>query len=366
MQALIIGFVIICMGMLLFNVAYVYVSSRKRLSNARLTERYEDAVLNELAELRNGGSVSAGHCQLLLRKLPTLKHMLAFENAFHKLQEVQAPYLEAYLNDIYPVFVSLSEDYLEKGKNVKMAYFAHILEELRLCTPGHDAISRRMVELSKDESLYCRENAFRALCGADNVQAVVQALKKISGRREFINIRLVTEDMMLLKHGEEELCGILYAEFNSFSDPLKVAVLNYFRLSGALDCEKIIAIYEKETDMEVRLACLRCFSRYICPQAQEILMKHLEDYNQDVWEYASTAAYSLVNYQGEAVLSMLKEALHSRHWHVRYNAAQSLASKGIVCDDAPDIMNGDDQYAKEMLDYHVKLRQEKELVSVGG
>ena len=59
-------------------------------------------------------------------------------------------------------------------------------------------------------------------------------------------------------------------------------------------------------------------------------------------------------------MEVLKGALSSRNWYVRYNAAQSLGALGLDYTDLIDIFEGDDRYAEEMLRYRFDQNKLKE------
>lgn len=64
------------------------------------------------------------------------------------------------------------------------------------------------------------------------------------------------------------------------------------------------------------------------------------------------AALSLGNYPGKETISVLKAALSSANWYIRYNAADMLAGHFRVSYlDISDVYNGRDRYAREILSY---------------
>ena len=70
------------------------------------------------------------------------------------------------------------------------------------------------------------------------------------------------------------------------------------------------------------------------------------------WEYAAMAVLSLGNYPGKHSIVVLKSALSSSNWYIRYNAADVLTGRfGLSYLDISDIYNGRDRYAREILTY---------------
>ena len=79
------------------------------------------------------------------------------------------------------------------------------------------------------------------------------------------------------------------------------------------------------------------------------------------WEYAAISAGSLGAYPGEETVEILKQCLCHGNWYIRYNAALSLERLNISSRELEDILEGDDRYAREVLEYRIRMRQyEKE------
>ncbi len=56
---------------------------------------------------------------------------------------------------------------------------------------------------------------------------------------------------------------------------------------------------------------------------------------------------------GPQTLEILKKEISSKNWYVRHNAAKSLAVLNTDRDALADILQGNDRYAKEMLEYQL-------------
>ena len=98
---------------------------------------------------------------------------------------------------------------------------------------------------------------------------------------------------------------------------------------------------------------LRYLRRWPDREAYPLLLKLLQDESRS-WEYAALAASALDSYPGSQTISHLKQALHSRFWHVRYNSAQALLNLHVPLAQLQDILNGPDRYAREILEYKLK------------
>ena len=64
---------------------------------------------------------------------------------------------------------------------------------------------------------------------------------------------------------------------------------------------------------------------------------------------------------------MLKKDLGSANWYIRFNAAKSLETFHLTYLELSDVMDGNDRYAREILQYRMDLansRKEQEAAAV--
>ena len=84
---------------------------------------------------------------------------------------------------------------------------------------------------------------------------------------------------------------------------------------------------------------------------------------QQRWEYAAIAGTALASYPGERTVEVMKKALTSSNWYIRFNAAKSLESFQLTYLELSDVIESNDRYAREIMQYQVDLnnvRKEKE------
>ena len=124
---------------------------------------------------------------------------------------------------------------------------------------------------------------------------------------------------------------------------------------------KMLDIMEDQTwDKEIRLSAIRYFGRYPYEPALGPLLAFAGNDAPERWEYATVSASSLANYQGERVIRVLKKALHSSNWYVRYAAAASLEAHHMNYEDLLDVVSGSDRYAREMMAYQMESHRMQE------
>ena len=83
------------------------------------------------------------------------------------------------------------------------------------------------------------------------------------------------------------------------------------------------------------------------------MLPHAEEEKAGGWELQTACISALAVYPGPQTLEILKKETSSKNWHVRRNAAKSLAVLNTDRDALADILQGNDRYAKEMLEYQL-------------
>ena len=84
-------------------------------------------------------------------------------------------------------------------------------------------------------------------------------------------------------------------------------------------------------------------------------MRLLGESGPEEQELAIAAASALAAYPAPATKTALLDALRSRSWHVRRNAADALRLLGVT-DDVRSVQKTGDRYAIEMLSYALSLK----------
>ena len=83
------------------------------------------------------------------------------------------------------------------------------------------------------------------------------------------------------------------------------------------------------------------------------MLHHAEEEKEGFWELQNACVSALAVYPGPQTLEILKKETSSQNWYVRRNAAKSLAVLNTDRDALADILQGNDRYAKEMLEYQL-------------
>lgn len=292
------------------------------------------------------------------KKLKATKHLMGFLIASqHYLKQADSETtakFHRYINANKACWVELGHVYAKKTLLHK-AYFAYFCEELAMNYPEeYDEMTRHMLAYSQYHSVYCRENALKALYKFGNQTAIIDAFKILSQRKIKHSPKLITDGLLTFKGDHGQLVEDLYQELDQFSLEYQVAILDYFRFKGEALVGRLKYILEDSTmDMDIVCAALRYYRKYPVLEYKALILEWLTNTKGDSWECQSTAAATLGSYPGEDTIAALTESLHSPHWYVRRNAAMSLSGLAPSEESLKAILTGDDVFAKEQLLYHL-------------
>ena len=355
-ETLIYAYLAVCVSMILFNIVCIFIFRKKDKNIKKRSIDFTDIIEAQLDEQ----TVDEKHKSFLRKKLKKINHMMAFDETLEKLYAERPNDIKKYIADISSVFVFLTFKYNEKN-HIQAAYFPYIIKKYHVFKgSGIPIVLDSLMELVKEENMYCRENALQALYSIGDAGSVIEALKLLDRAENFHHGKMITDGLLCFSGPVDELNRQLWENFDAFSAALKQAILDYFRFSSGDHCEKMLQIMtDGGENQELRFSAIRYFAKY----HYEPALAHLYSLATDdalVWEYRAIAASALGNYSAAQTEMLLKEFLCDPNWFVRYNAADSLERLGVHYEEMIDIFEGRDRYAAEMLRYRFDRKKLKE------
>lgn len=365
-EILLYGYGLVCLSMLGFNLFYgLYLRSDDRRLEVRMgrIRRRVTAQLQSLQEDSSGvpQTVQASHLAWMRRRLSHVNYLLTFDRLLDELDS-RSPAYQSYLRQMQPVFLYLATVYW-KRESTQAAYFCYFLARHKLRRHLElDQIQQVILSYLRKDSLYCKINAWKALCSFGSPSVIVAALQELGdGDESQLHEKVITEALLTYTGDPAELIETLWARLERFSIPIQRAVLDYIRFqSGDYSAPMLEILRDSRRDKELRLSAIRYFGRYPAPQARPILLAFLEDRDPTHWEFSAISASSLAGYGGQEVVDALLRAMNSSNWYIRSNAAASLEAHGLTYEEMLQVLHGDDRYAREMLAYRLKARQLEE------
>lgn len=350
---ILLGYMFVCLVFLvfnLFNIIYKWIINMMLLRNTR---KWKKILGKQILKLVQGEQVDVQHKKRLEKSLRNINQLMAYARAMNKMKKEKVN-IQKYINECYMSYQNLA--YYYRGKDsMDKAYFAIFIAEY---TPDvgceYRTIMNILLDYMEDSTVYCRENVLKALYALGNVQAVVHALEYIEDNQIFHHQKLITDGLLSFKGDKEKLAFALWDRRFKWNETIMVAIIQY--ITACLGNFKEIFYEELQEDdisIEERLSLLRYYQKYEYEPVRELLYSYIKEDCPEV-NYTIVAATVLKNYPGDETTKALIDALHNTNWYVRYNAATSLVQLTQDEKILQQILNGDDQYAKEILQYKLE------------
>ena len=369
-EVLLYGYGIVCMSMLVFNVLYgLHLRSDDRRMDAKM-EVIRRRVTEQLRRFQENSSgqaqtIQAGHLTWMCRHLSRVNYLLAFDSLLDELDD-QADFYRNYMKQMQPVFLYLATVYWRR-ESTQAAYFCYFLARHKLRRHMElDQIQQVVLSYLRKDSLYCKINAWKALCSFGSPSTVVEALRELgAGQESQLHEKVITEALLTYTGDSDHLIEILWPQLERFSIPIQRAILDYIRFqSGDYRGRMLEILRDHRRDKELRLAAIRYFGRYPDPLARPLLLEFLQESDPTHWEYSAISASALAGYDGQDVVDALLRAMSSSNWYIRSNAASSLEAHGLSYEEMLQVLGGGDRYAREMLAYRLRAKQLKEAAAL--
>lgn len=357
-EGAIISFIVICSCFVFANMLLFPRNRRLERKISLRQHELEREVRQQLAQQTQAvdSSSAAGHITLLEKRLRRPYHLVAYAAALERvLKNVNPQDAYQYLHQAAPMFSGLCTVY-EKKNEVYRTCYVHVLGQMLRCGMKPDAGLREFLHVQlHSESQICRQNAFSAICSAKDVTWVVKAVLYMNRLFVAYNDVYITEGLYRFGGNPEELADRLWEVYEELNNNFRLAVLNYLRLVSGRFCKEMLTVLEDpKANPKLHYAAIRYLGRYPAADAKQLLLRLLKGKVGESWAYASESALALGEYPGRDTFTALKKALFHPEWQVRMNASASLEKLGIDFLKLSDVINSNDQYAREIAQYRLE------------
>lgn len=350
----------ICGAMILFNCAVMFVNFLRKRQVRKSDRRLEPEIRIQLQRLERGEGLEKGHLEAMDKIFKKISSLESFEDSMDSLRKENPALCQKYIRSLSPCFVRGASDYFKRDI-MEATYFAWLVCKYEAADENNrDFWTREMQGLLQAPSIYCRENALNILYRMGNVSDIVNGLLLLDEHRIFHHSKLIHDGMLNFKGDKQELLKELWDRFEQFSSAMQVTLITYMRLASADCCRQVLEVMLRpHQDDEVYFACMRYFGKFHYDPAYPVLLDALQNAEAYRWERAAIAAAVLQNYKSDRTEDVLVQALYSSNWYIRNNAAETLESFGLTYADLVHVFEGNDRYAREILQYWLDYRSVK-------
>lgn len=357
-EVLVYVYLAVCLAMILFNIATILFTRQRDRINEKHRAGFRRMISAQLERIRAGESVEKRHGRYMKRKLRHPESLLVFIQVMRELFDTFPEEVRSYLNELSALLHALMLHYERQRDPILFAFFLYSLKEFGsmsgVTPPDVRAILLRALRMN---NTYCRENALQAIYGSGLRDLVVQALEVLDDEQIPHNKKLLTDGLLTFRGSKEELQELLWEKLEDFSVNMQQVILDFIRFCPPGKQDRIYSILTDETrSPELRFSCMRYFAKYPDEKAYPVLLKMAGDFENRRWEFPAIACTALASYPGPETTEALKRALHVSSWYVRYNAAESLAKLGVSYMDLIEVIDGNDRYAREILQFQLDMQ----------
>lgn len=366
-EILVYIYLAVCLAMILFNIWTIIFSKLRDKANEKLRERYMSMISEELNAIREGRETDEHHVKYMKRALRRQEHLLVFIQVMTELFTEFPAEIRTYIYSLSVALDTLINHYKNNNDPIRYAFFLYslrVFQQMSGATPPK--VKDILLGALREPNTYCRENALQAIYRSGESELVIKALSVIDSEHINHSRKLLSDGLLEFTGNSRELIDRLWENFENFGPGMQVVILDYIRFCSPGHRDRILDILkDKNRDSELRFSCIRYFGKYPDEEAYPVLLQMAGDLGNLRWEYPAIACSALASYPGSQTIETLKRALHVANWYVRYNAAESLTKLGAGYIDLIEVIDGNDRYAREILQFQLdmKYNQQKEAIS---
>jgi len=357
-ELLIYIYLAVCLAMILFNIGTIIFAKHRERVNEKRGREFRILIQNELDKAQRGEKMSRRQLSRLKLRLRNPEQLLVFIQVLLSRYEQDPDSTRLFIRSVSDVLIELAPHYEHNRDPIRYAFYLYILKELGIMGGvTQPEAGQILLKALRVPNTYCRENALQAIYLSGNTGLVLLALEILDSEHIAHNRKLLSDGLLTFTGDKEELIDTLWDHFESFELNMQVVILDYIRFGSSGHRDQMFAILTDETrSAELRFSCIRYFGKYPDREAYPVLLEMASDLGNLRWEYPAIACTALASYPGETTVNTLKRALHVANWYVRYNAADSLAKLGVGYMDLIEIIDGNDRYAREILQFQLDMQ----------
>jgi hypothetical protein len=384
LETMITIYILIAVAMIIFDCFFIVVMNLRHYIGKRQLQKHRNMIIRQLTNLLVGRPIDPGHNKKLINLMKHAALLPKFSDALELVKkEIREESLtlpspcngkpakvsrrdgercmERYMAYLAATSETLFEKYRKKDRTVYTYYIFFLRRHGILKYIFNSSISAYLRDLLETGDIYVCENVLQAIFTVRDPKLVVQALHIVDKKEIFIHSKIISEGLLCYDGDVMALQILLLEERTRFTVQMQVSILNYIRFSSGAHCERIFDILQNgEADDEVRYACIRYFGKYHYDPAYPILRDYVNaDYNEND-EYCLISLTALRQYPGDETVSLLIKNLRSTNWYIRYNASESLSALGVDYADLVEVFDGQDAFARDIMQFQLDRRNARE------
>lgn len=341
-------------------IAFIYMNleKKRKFTKDNKVKNFEKENLfyikNLILKVKNGEELSSKEIYYVKKLMKNKLGRQAFDNIIFNLNKEDFEFYE--VKKFISIFSNVLEYDIKKIRKkdiVKKYEFIYYLGEYGVYSPK---IVDFLIDSLKIKNIDLRISSLNSIAKIGNVESFIEALIFISKNNIYINKKVLVKIIDKFKDDIKIIYGLLKI-LNDLNENIQCSIIdnfsknNYYFLNSYL-----LNKLKNEENKEVRIALLKYFRENYFEEFSKIIIKFLYS---DFWEERAVCAKVASTYYSEAMEGELKKSISDSNWYVRLNSANSIVENTINFKIIEEILLGQDNYAKEILLYSLKAKDEK-------
>jgi len=345
-------FIIVCISLMVFNFVIMYYGRRNAMLESKI-RKWTVVLYEQTTAVSNNKSVSK-HQRLLLQKLSNAENLVAHACALRYIKSDFPKDYSDYMRNNYAAFHKLAVIYSRKDTIERTCYANFIYNFPQIAYSAHGKLADILISFMEDDAdVYCCANVLRALCKIGSIQGVVVSLQIINHKALFMHNQILTNTLSDFTGDKHMLGELLWKYGQQWNDNIFASVIQFITGFSNNYRETFLPVLQKTSGgTKARTAIILYYEKYMYEPVQPILIEFIA--NPTDIRLTIEAINALALYPASDTISTLKYALYSPKWQIRY-AASSTLIKLLDTTDLLALLQGESNYAREIVDYMLEL-----------
>jgi hypothetical protein len=300
---------------------------------------------------RKGEEFSKGRSKIRMRLRPKKKLIQPLS------RDLAEQYFNEYIRQTAPAIVSLTSSYRKKD-DIIHSFYIFMLKKYKYLRHCHTSeLVANMLDLLDRGDSTCAEGVLLAIYQIGDPKITLDVLRQVDKSERFLHPKIISDGLLTFAGNTQELHRLILRQLLRFSEQMQVNLLNYLRFSSGTHCESILQLLQNEDVFdETRFSCIRYLGKYPYAPAYDLIARFATGEEGQRMEYAIIALSVLRYYPQPRTIEILRANINHSNWFIRYNATESLEYLGLEYQDLIDIFDGNDRFARDMLQYQFDQR----------
>ena len=339
-------YILLCVALILFDLAFLAVKNAKNNEFYPRNSRLEQRIRSEIKLRRETGAFSPDFTADLSRMLTKTKNLITLQSELENAPDTV---------DWFRTMIFEQIDVYQQKSDYEQAFYTYVISCFDYTDePLPRSFANQFLTFLDSKSLYTFSNAMNAIYRFGQMNLILLAIDKADERGRFYHKKLLTDGLLSSKVDQADLSAELVERFHQYSPHMQECLLDIFRMGAGNASDLCMELMtNNESDEQLRYSAMRYFTKHPNAPSRKYFLEILGNENA-LWVEQMLAIQSLGCYRDSEVYQAIKSKATSRHWYVRTNSLEYLHKQEISREEIAEILQTQDKYASEALLYQYR------------